>query len=170
MVKQGVAADAKEALDLLSRFHSTWPSIGWESKRRPADVGTLIHAVKGRIQKRGYITTLWGRHLHPHSPHVMVNCLCQGCAADLMKWALIQVHHYTRGKNMQSHLVNVIHDDLMLDCTLAELPHLADRVPTLMTYGPVEEVVPIRPDPEVSFGSWADKKPWDPLDILEVAA
>jgi DNA polymerase-1 len=176
LIKQGVAADAKEALNLLSRFHKTWPAIGWESKRKAADKGTLIDTIKRKIEARrtatepGYITTLWGRHLHPHSTHVMVNCLCQGGGADLMKWALIRVHRYTRGKDMVSHLVNSVHDELMLDCAAHELQHLTVKVPQLMTYTMINDVVPIVPEPEVSFTSWADKKEFDPLDLLEVSA
>lgn len=160
LVAQGVAKDYKEAIEVLHTFHSTWPGIGWESKRRPADPGTLMDHIKRRTEERGYITTLWGRHLHPRSMHSALNALIQGCAADLMKWALVEVHDWLGNMSMRSHLVNVVHDELMIDAAEDELPLLRTCVPSLMTYAPVEAVVPIRPEPDISFTTWADKQPY----------
>jgi DNA polymerase I len=160
LVAQGVAKDSKEALDLLRKYHGTWPGIGWASKTRKADQGTLAYHIDKRLQQRGYITTLWGRHLHPHSGHVAINALCQGCAADLMKWALIQVHRYLTAHKFQSHLVLSVHDELALDAVQEEIPTLVKVVPDLMTFAAVEAVVPIRPDPDISWTTWADKTPY----------
>lgn len=161
LIEQGVAKDFKAALELLRGFHEAWPGIGWSTKTREADPGTLMAHIKNRVDTRGYITTLWGRHLHPRSMHSALNALIQGCAADLMKWALIEIHHWTKEEGLESHLVNVVHDEVMMDATRAELPLLAQRVPDLMTYEPVEAVVPIRPEPDVSFTTWADKAPYE---------
>jgi DNA polymerase-1 len=160
LVAQGVAKDSKEALDLLRKYHGTWPGIGWASKNRKANEGTLAYHIDKRLQARGYITTLWGRHLHPHSGHVAINALCQGCAADLMKWALIQVHRYLKAHKFQSHLVLSVHDELTLDSVEDEIPTLVKVVPDLMTFAPVEAVVPIRPEPDISWTTWADKTPY----------
>lgn len=160
LVRQGVAEDAESALKLLRGFHGAWPGIGWESKQREADPGTLIWWIKRRLKERGYIATIWGRHLHPRSMHASLNALVQGCAADLMKWALIEIHAWTLNEGLQSHLINVVHDEIQMDATLGELPLLARHVPDLMTYQPVEDVVPIRPVPDVSYTTWAEKEPY----------
>lgn len=161
LIEQGVAPDAKGALEVLRRYHNAWPGIGWHSKRRPAEPDTLNGRIIGRVQERGYITTLWGRHLHPRAEHAALNALIQGCAADLIKWAHIQVHRYLKENDLRSHLVNNVHDELMMDVAKEELPLLATRVPDLMTYQPVEDLVPIRPGPDVSWTTWADKEPYD---------
>jgi hypothetical protein len=96
LINQGVAKDAKGALGLLRKYHEAWPGIGWESKRQPANEGTFIWWIKKRMRERGYITTPWGRHLHPQEMHAALNHLCQGSAADLMKWALIPVSENTQ--------------------------------------------------------------------------
>lgn len=152
---------APEALEFLRAYHARWPGIGWESKRRPADPGTLIAGIKARVNERGYITTLYGRHLHPRSMHSALNALCQGCAADLMKWAMLRVADSLRYHGFQSHIVNMVHDELILDCTRDELPILARSVPQWMTDERVEAVVPIVPEPEVSWTTWADKTPYE---------
>lgn len=163
---------APEALALLKSYHGTWPGIGWDTKRSPANPGTLIHAIKVRCAKpespvylpgvsRGYMTTLYGRHLHPKAMHAALNNLCQGCAADLMKWAMIRVHQGLATKGMQSHIVNMVHDELNLDCTLDELPEVARLLPEWMTDPRIESVLSIRPECEYSTTTWADKAPWE---------
>lgn len=149
-----------QALDLLKKFHRTWPGIGWQTKHSPAEPWTLVGRVMKRVQERGYFTTLWGRHLHPRSDHAALNALIQGCAADLMKWACVEIANYLTINDCKTHLVNVVHDDVMLDTALEELEWLAGVLPDLMTYEPVQAVVPIRPTPEVSFKTWADRQPY----------
>jgi DNA polymerase-1 len=161
LIKQGVASDADEALELLSAFHGAWPGIGWETKRKRAKEGTLAWWIKKRVEERGYITTLWGRHLHPRAAHSALNALCQGCAADLMKWALIEIHEWTKTEGLKSHLINMVHDEIAMDAVKEELPLLAANVPDLMVYEQIGTVVPIRPEPDVSYTSWADKQPYE---------
>lgn len=169
LIEQGVAEDGKAAMEILRRYHGTWPGIGWESKRRPADHGTLIYHIKHQVEERaqpgepGYITTLYGRHLHPRSMHSALNALCQGCAADLMKWAMVRVDDSLKHYGFRSHIVNTVHDELILDCAADELPALIQSVPLWMTDERIHSVVPIMPEPEVSMTTWADKAP------LEVA-
>jgi DNA polymerase-1 len=161
LIEQGVAADGAAAMQLLRGYHGRWPGIGWESKKRAADHGTLIAGIKERVNSRGYITTLYGRHLHPRSMHSALNALCQGCAADLMKWAMVQVDDSLKYHGMRSHIVNMVHDELILDCAADELPTLAASVPLWMTDARIQAVVPIVPEPEVSFTTWADKHPYE---------
>lgn len=166
---------APEALELLRNYHATWPGIGWETKgKKKADPGTLIAGIKEQLDSRGYITTLYGRHLHPRMLHAALNNLCQGTAADLMKWAMVRVHqglqdfHPLLSDNgnllgyvpAQSHIVNMVHDELVLDCTRGELPRLAVAVPDWMTDERLEAVVPIRPGCDVSYTTLADKAPY----------
>lgn len=160
LIEQGVAKDAKEALKLLQRFHSTWPGIGWSSKRQSPNPGTLAWWIEKRVRERGYISTLWGRQLHPESMHKALNALCQGCAADLMKWALVRVHRKLRKGGYESHLVNVVHDDLAIDSRRSEIAMLVHHVPNWMTYGPIAASVPITPEPDISYTTWADKVPY----------
>lgn len=182
LLRQGVAKDFNEAYEMLKGYHGAWPGIGWSRvehhedcpirfggecprDRRAcvwvnADRGSMADTITRRLGERGYITTLWGRHLHPHSGHVALNALVQGCAADLMKWACIQIHRWLQEKKLKSHLVNVVHDEVIMDAVFKELPILAENVPDLMTYKMIADVVPIRPEPDVSYTTWADKEPY----------
>lgn len=133
-----------EARKLLRNFHKRWPGIQ-----------VVSNTINNEIARKGYIKTLFGRNLHPDSEHKRLNALVQGCAADLMRWALVNVDEHL--KDSDSHLVSVIHDELIIDASKAELDWLVQEVPNWMRYAPVEEFVPIGVDPEVSFTNWAEK-------------
>jgi DNA polymerase I len=133
-----------EARKLLRNFHGRWPGIQ-----------IVINTINNEITRKGYIKTLFGRNLRPDSEHKRLNALVQGCAADLMRWALVNVDEQL--KDADSHLVSVIHDELIIDSTKAELDWLVEMVPQWMRYPEVEEFVPIGVDPEVSFTNWAEK-------------
>lgn len=150
---------APEAFDLLRKFHGRWPGIGWGTRKRPAPPGTLIHQLDSKIAERGYIKTLWGRRLNPASPHKRLNALIQGCAADLMRSSILNVSRYLNENNMQSHLVNCIHDELMLDVCKEEFETILSQLPRLMDNPTISSVVPIKVSFEYSDTNWAESRP-----------
>lgn len=151
--------DWQQAGTLLSNYHRRWPGIN------------LVNmTIADTLDKRGYIKTLWGRHLHPESQHKALNALVQGCAADLMKAALIKVHGHLSGLPSGSHLVLTIHDELVVDADEGDVPELVRAVPTLMSHEPVHRIVPIGVDCEISRESWADKEAYKEADHRELAA
>lgn len=147
----------QEARAILDAYHARWPGIG-----------LVQHTINTRLEERGYITTLWGRHLHPESEHKALNALVQGCAADLMKSALVNVHRNltTPGAPFESHLVSVIHDELILDAVMDEVPVLATRVPEWMVDERVNAVVPIGVDVEWTTTNWAEKRPYERSELV----
>ena len=138
-----------EAGRLLRGFHKRWPGVA-----------LLQGAIQRQQEKNGYIKTLWGRHLRPESQHKALNALVQGCAADLMRAALVKTHRYFNENGLESHLVSTIHDELIMDVLFQESPVVVDEVPKLVDYEPVSRVVPIRVDIEWSTTNWAEKEPF----------
>jgi DNA polymerase I-like protein with 3'-5' exonuclease and polymerase domains len=174
-VMRQFSVGAPEAKRMVEDFHSAWPGV------------RLLQAhIEARISKRGYITTLYGRHLHPESPHKAINALIQGCAADIMRHALIRVWnglnnpngvfvgtgtrwtgpddslpaHVSISRPYASHMVSVIHDEIIIDTEKGEIPLLVERVPQWMDCEQVSKVVPIYVDVEISRSTWADKEPY----------
>lgn len=137
-----------EAGNLLRGFHRRWPGVA-----------LLVEAIKQKCERQGYIKTLWGRHLHPESQHKALNALVQGCAADLMRSSLVNVHKVF-SVDSESHLVSNIHDEIIMDVAEKEYDVVAQCVPELMDYEPVSRVVPIRVDVEWSTTNWAEKEPY----------
>lgn len=155
------------AREQREKFLAQWPGIKllhnppFQNGQYPK--GEKPGAIQRRLAERGYITTLWGGHLHPRSPHMALNALVQGCAADLMRASMVRVHNAIQGYD--SHLVNVVHDELMFDCTNAEVSLLVPVVVDCMTDWPqINEHVPVEVSVEISYSSWADKAEYVPQE------
>lgn len=140
--------DFPRARTLLRNFHKQWPGIQ-----------IVQAAIDQTINDRGYIKTLFGRHLHPESPHKRLNALVQGCAADLMRNSLVVIDQNIQDEGLESHLVNVVHDEVQLDCVRDEIDFLVVNVPRWMDYAEVSALVPVATSCEISFTNWADKVP-----------
>jgi len=154
LIRQGIASDYLEAKRIRDAFHATRPGISILSRRAIA-----------RLNDVGYIQTPWGSRLHPQDDHKVLNVLIQGCAADLMRHGIREVSAYTRMNSMTSHIVNVVHDELMLDCVRGELLRLHENIPRHMTYDIINDVVPIKTSCEISYTNWAEKTEYDPTIV-----
>lgn len=148
-IKNQLGLSEQEAKTLRNNFNKARPGIK-----------KLRDAVAQRRKQRGYITTLWGRELHPEEEYKSLNYLIQGCAADLIRWAMRQVHDWTVIRGLESHLVSNIHDELKLDAVEKEIKLLVAEVPGLMKYPQIEEIVPIEVDVEYTTTNWGEKKEW----------
>jgi DNA polymerase-1 len=180
-----------EAGELLLNFHARWPGIAmvqesirqvivsrgfdvplYEAAQRldSCNYHTRGKLIGDAIERGGYITTLWGRHLHPESDHKALNALVQGCAADLMRAALVKTHHYLTDHRFESHLVSTIHDEVLIDASFGEVERLREQVPILMDHPPVSEVLPIGTDMEWTVTNWADKTAYESEALVGRAA
>jgi DNA polymerase-1 len=157
-----------QARELQAKFHKAWPSIRllhntpWRNGGFPSGQGP--GAIQRQLKNKGYIETLWGRQLRPHSPHVALNALIQGCAADLMRWAFVQATHTLHELDAKSRIVNVVHDELMLDVVASEIPDLVAQLPERMKFDKIHSVVPVEVDTEISYETWAEKGPLNSYD------
>ena len=145
------------AHDFYRNFHATWPGIS-----------VLAEVMNGTVEQRGYLLTPWGRHLTPEYPSKTIAIITQGSAADLMKWAMVNVDENMAG--LDSHIGLVIHDELVIDAVNDDVPYLCDNVPEWMTWEPINEVVPIPVDVEISRTNWAAKSSWEGGDTPERTA
>jgi DNA polymerase-1 len=145
---------AKDAKTMIRTFHANFPFVE-----------ILQDDVKRVAAKRGYLRGIDGRHLHPEEfgEHKLLNKLIQGSAAGIMKKALLNVHTHAREAAWCTRMVSVVHDEIILDGPLGELPVLNKLVPVFMRRGfeQVHEIVPIDVDHEVALTSWADKIPYE---------
>lgn len=143
--------------EMREKMLDQWPGIkllsnpGYKWKRE------LKGAIESRLSDRGYITTLHGRHLHPEYEHKALNALIQGTAADIMREALQKVHTWLRSNSLVSHIVNVVHDEIVLDVVKKEIVNLVRHVPGLMNNVTVSKVIPVEVSVEFSETSWAEK-------------
>jgi DNA polymerase-1 len=131
--------------EVLDRFHRRWPGI-----RR------VISALEATYNSRGYLKTVAGARLHPTSSHKMLNAVVQSSAAEVMRSGLRVCHRELA--ECRSHLVTVIHDELVFDVAAEEFDWLVQRIPQWMDYPKISEVVPITVSMEYTQTNWSEKK------------
>jgi DNA polymerase-1 len=145
-IMRQLGVNYKEARRLLSAYHETRPGIK-----------ALNESIAETLSTRKYIQSLYGRRLHVEEPHKALNALIQGSAADLMRDTVVQVDDYLH-TNYATHIVNIVHDEIILDADKNEIPQLVSVIPTLMGNKIVEEIVTIETDCEISYTNWAEKE------------
>jgi DNA polymerase-1 len=145
-------ADAKE---LLGKYYSRLPRV----KRFKEAV-----IQKGRV--RGYITNWAGRRCYISNrdwAYILPNHLIQGGGADIIKFAMVKIHDFLRGK--KSYMCLQVHDELILNMHKDEFD-LIPKVKEIMenVYQPMNGMK-LAADVEHSFVSWGsiDKKKGLPI-------
>ena len=138
------------AKGVLKNFHARWPGVQ-----------RVSNALDEVYQRRGYLMTVAGARLHPaptknSTKPPCLSAVIQSSAAEVMRRALRVCH-----QNMQtwdSHLVTVVHDELVFDVAGAELDELVKSVPLWMDYPIISKVLPVSVSLEYSDTNWAEKK------------
>lgn len=153
-IMRQLGVDYKEAKRLLAAYHETRPGIK-----------TLNQSIAETLGTRNYIQSLYGRRLHVEESHKALNALIQGSAADLMRDAVVRVHDML-SKNYASHIVNIVHDEIILDADAQEIPDLVKYIPNLMGNNTVEPIVRIETDCEISYTNWAEKEEYKANDLV----
>ena len=139
----------KEARRLLNAYHDTRPGIK-----------ILNEQIAQTLNSRGYISNLYGRRLHVETEHKALNALIQGSAADLMRDSVVKVDKFL-AKNMASHIVNIVHDEIVIDADKNEVNEIVTIIPTLMGNKTVSRFVTIGTDCEISYTNWAEKEEYN---------
>lgn len=109
---------ATEAADIKARYFSTMP-----------EARVFINTVYQVIKMRGFVKNFYGRRrrLDSDDCYKAPNALIQGCAADYIKHKVVDIYKYLRYYNMNTRLINIVHDELVIEVHNDEL----DKAPTL---------------------------------------
>lgn len=122
MGNQALANDLKvsltEATDIKARYFSTMP-----------EARSFINTVYQVIKMRGFVKNFYGRRrrLDSDDCYKAPNALIQGCAADYIKHKVVDIYKYLNYNKLNTHLINIVHDELVIEFSKDELEH----VPTL---------------------------------------
>jgi DNA polymerase-1 len=161
LAKAGIPCDDKKAKQILDAIRGTMPGVR-----------SLMDMLTEEARMKGYVFDIFGRHYRPDytmpyndAVRKLLNALLQGGAAGLTREAVVKVAYGCRDLGLKSHIVNVVHDEIIMDCPADELPVLAEHVPTWMGNETVEPVVPVTVGMEVAYENWADKEEYD-ADVL----
>jgi DNA polymerase-1 len=156
----------EEARHFMKTYFETYPGV-----RRYLD-RTIAQA-----KERGYVETLLGRRRYfpvlqttatasqqarAAAERAAVNHPIQGTAADILKIALIRVHHRLREGGYRAQMILQVHDEIVLEVPAEELDAVVPLVVTTMESA-YELRAPLKAEPE--YGpNWADLQPWRPPD------
>jgi DNA polymerase-1 len=103
---------------------------------RFAGVRRFLDATVERARERGYVETIFKRrryipelkdrnfNIRAFGERTAQNSPIQGSAADLIKAAMIKIHHALIAKKMDSRMLLQVHDELVFECPRDELSEL----------------------------------------------
>lgn len=154
LIKAGVDCDDKLAAKILKAIRATMPGVK-----------ELMDLIAEEVRIKGHVYDIFGRHYRP-DPSIpyndavrkLLNALLQGGAAGLTREAVVKVHEGCHELGLKSHIVNVVHDEIIMDCIEDELPVLHQHMPTWMGNEEIASVVPVTVGMEVAWENWADKE------------
>ena len=119
MGNQALANDLKvtltEATDIKARYFSTMP-----------EARVFINTVYQVIKMRGFVKNIYGRRrrLDSDDCYKAPNSLIQGCAADYIKHKVVDIYKYLRYNKLETHMINIVHDELVINFNKNELEHV----------------------------------------------
>ncbi len=147
----------KDAKEFIDEYFATFPKV-----KEYLDNGVQ------RAKKDGYVTTEFGRRRplpelassnfmqRSFGERVAMNAPIQGCAADVMKIAMIRVHRRLRDEGLKARIILQVHDELLVESPEEE----ADKASAILKEemeGAVKFSVPMLV--EISTGSnWYEAK------------
>src|ERR1044072_4462370 len=162
-IQRQLGCDKRTARQIADAFHNDNPGLGrwkWEGRGfSDPDPASLNGQLVSTHAERGYVRTLWGRHLHaePGEERKLLNKLIQGVAGDRMKKAMVNLADSLSQNHMESHMVNSVHDEIAVDVVADELEDVALLMRETMCDEPqLTEVIPITVDMKLTDTSWAE--------------
>ncbi len=112
--------------------------------QRYGSVAGFFDQVKRDAAEKGYVSTLLGRRryipeirtthrgLKQQAERMAINMPIQGTAADIIKIAMINLHHRLRERGLRARMILQVHDELLFECPREELELLAPEVKRIM--------------------------------------
>ncbi len=144
-----------EAKEIIARYFDRFPKVK-----------QYINDTLEQVRRSGYVQTMLGRrrylpdidsknqNIRGNAERQAINMPIQGTSADMIKIAMVRLHHQMRMNSYRSRLLLQVHDELVCEVPGAEKEAMAALVKEVMQNAlPLE--VPVKVD--VGFGaSWLE--------------
>lgn len=156
-LSQSLGTTRKEAKDFIDRYFASFPGVK-----------KYLDNVVQTAKQQGYVTTLMKRRRYlpeitsrnfnrrSFAERTAMNTPIQGSAADIIKKAMIDLHHKLLDEKLEARMLLQVHDELILEAPKTELDRLIEIVPAIME-NTVDLSVPLKVDYEYG-NSWFDAK------------
>jgi DNA polymerase-1 len=152
LTKKGLPTTIAESTVFVNKYHRKFPSVRRTTKRFGIE-----------LKEFGFVTNPFGRRYHiPHKfAYKLLNYMCQGTSADLMKRGMVEIWEWLRATNKISRLILTVHDELVFECPRFEEQEVIAKACEIM-----EELtmfkIPMTVSVDVVAKRWSEKlKPKD---------
>ena len=134
------------------------------------EAAPFIETVKEVVKQRGYIRNLFGRRrrLKYDESYKAPNALIQGCAADYLKYKIVEIYKYLKFNKYKTRMLMICHDEIIFEVHKEErflLPILKTMLSDFTTFR-----VDITAGVEQGRPSWGSKteEPTEFAEVVEV--
>ncbi len=144
-----------EAAAFIERYFGRYPGIQrWSDETRAAALEDgKVETLLGRRRLLPELRSS-NRGTRQAAERIAINTPIQGSAADVIKLAMIQVHHGLAERWPEARLILQVHDELVVEAPEAEAKAVAEFVAQTMR-GALALRVPLEVDVGIA-ASWAD--------------
>lgn len=144
-----------EAKDIIDAYFKEFPAVKsyMDDCIEKARKNEYVETILGR---RRYLRDINSRNatMRGFAERNAINAPIQGSAADLIKVAMIQVHHWMKKEKLQSKMILQVHDELVFDAHKDEVELLKREIPKLMSNA-VKIAVPLEVETGIG-GNWLE--------------
>ena len=135
-----------EGKDMIDQYFERFPNIL-----------NYINDTKAFAREHAYVKTMMGRrryipdiksgnwNVRGFAERTAINMPIQGTAADIIKLAMINIHHWLKENNKKSKMLLQVHDELIFEIHESELDEVPAKIRELMESA-VELDVPLKVD------------------------
>ena len=108
-------------------------------------VKEYMEKTKSQAKEKGYVETVFGRRLYlpdidssnyqrrQYAERSAINAPMQGTAADLIKKAMVQLHHDILESSLEAKIIMQVHDELVLEVSIDRVPEISKLTETVMS-------------------------------------
>ncbi len=123
----------KEAAEIIDNYFKEFPSISQYMNNvvEEARQNQFVETIMGR---RRYLRDINSQNQvdRGFAERNAINAPIQGSAADMIKLAMIKIHHHIKAEKMKSRMILTVHDELVFDAHETEIFELKNIVNELM--------------------------------------
>jgi DNA polymerase-1 len=107
-------------------------------------VRAYMDNTREQAKQQGYVETLFGRRLYlpeinssngmrrQYAERTAINAPMQGTAADIIKKAMIDIHHWLESTDTGIQMIMQVHDELVFEVPAAEIEHAKTQIEAFM--------------------------------------
>ena len=148
LTKMGIPTTKAEAMKYLARYHRSKPSVR-----------KIMSKITSELMRKGFVENEYGRRFRVPKKlaYKALNALIQGCAADIMKFAMVRIWRYLKSVKAKTRLVLTVHDEIVPEVHRSEEKWIVPKIKELMEADSGKFWVPITCDVERTERYWSEK-------------